>query len=1014
MKTLETLKVVLDATSEPLKRTIKTARREMEQFAKVTESQVKKAGNSVEKTKDPVKRVTDSIKEMNRQIKAFSSQAQVDAGIKRYTDEYMELVNNARTAEKQLKELQKQADGFSDKDKFRMSDEFKENEAAIRKAEEAAYALGRKQKEMRESGEDYQFTGEYQETINQLNKAKEHMKELGRQKKELEAESAKYGVGFEVESTRFQNIRNEVNETAKLISNLRQKIDELEIKGVHQEQTEGYKLTVVEAQKLEKELIRCYDLREQMKTDGTDQVESVKWRNIQASIAQATAEQERYNAAAAAKVDSGTHTESASAGFSSGSYIESAVATAQNAAAMAKPALSSVQQYAAGVKNSIAGVVKQIPFIGRFVTESAYLSKKGFSMMAHAASKVGSGISKAGGTAASLIKRFASGIPVIGRFTGAANKNSGAFGGGVKNLLKYGLGIRSLFVLVNKLRGALVEGFNNLSKFSSGTNSNLSLLSSQLSQLKNSLATAFEPILSVVTPVLSQLIDYVLGASNALAQFFAALTGKSSYNTAKRVNKDYAASLDKSASSASKATKENDKLKRTLMGFDEINKLDDDSSSGSGSGGGSGTSPAGDMFATESVGSQFSDLANMVKEAWQNADFTEIGSIVGTKINEVLQKISWDSIKETARKIAKSIVTFLNGAIDAIDWNLVGGTVAEGLNTAIEFGYTFVTTFNWSKFGKSIGEAVNGFFDKLDWAKAGKTLSEGFKGIFSVINNALEEIDWTQIGKDLGTFLTNIDWAGCLASVGTTIANVLIAALKLADGLFKAIKDGIKNVKWSEVADKAWGLFKKAWELIKTTISVGVSLLKNGWKSISSFVGGAVSVAISLAKKGWKKISSYVGSKVSVSVSLAKKGWTKLTDWIGGLTHTLKLKLPKIKVEWSTKKVAGFEIKYPSGFKTYKTGGFPEEGPFYMNRGEIAGKFSNGKGVVANNQQITAGIANAVGPAVYNATKAAMQEGGNTNRIIVTLEPDAKGLFRIVKTEAQNYTNSHGVSPFPV
>lgn len=913
MKTLETLKVVLDATSEPLKRTIKTARREMEQFAKVTESQVKKAGNSVEKTKDPVKRVMDSIKEMNRQIKAFSSQVQVDAGIKRYTDEYMELVNNARTAEKQLEELQKQADGFSDKDKFKMSDEFKE-------------------------------------------------------------------------------IQSQAKEASTRLDELKKKKAEMDASGLPVSHWDAYKETVSGIEETENELKYLKGEMEDMKANGTDQVESVKWRNIQASIAQATAEQERYNAAVAAKVDSGNHTESTSAGFSSGSYIESAVATAQNAVAVAKPALSSVQQYAVGVKNSIAGVVKQIPFIGRFVTESAYLSKKGFSMMAHAASKVGSGISKAGGTAASLIKRFASGIPVIGRFTSAANKNSGAFGGGIKNLLKYGLGIRSLFVLVNKLRGALVEGFNSLSKFSSGTNSNLSLLSSQLSQLKNSLATAFEPILSVVTPVLSQLIDYVLGASNALAQFFAALTGKSSYNTAKRVNKDYAASLDKSASSASKAAKENDKLKRTLMGFDEINKLDDDSSSGSGSGGGSESSSAGDMFATETVESQFSDLADMVKEAWQNADFTEIGSIVGVKINEALQKIPWDSIKETARKIAKSIATFLNGAIDAIDWSLVGGTVAEGLNTAIEFGYTFVTTFNWSKFGKSIGEAVNGFFDKLDWAKAGKTLSEGFKGIFSVINNALEEIDWAQIGKDLGAFLVNIDWAGCLASVGTTIVNVLIAALKLADGLFKAIKDGINNVKWSEVADKAWELFKKAWKLIKATISVGVSLLKNGWKSITSFIGGTV----------------------SVSIRLAKKGWAKLTDWLGGLTHTLKLKLPKIKVEWSTKKVAGFEIKYPSGFKTYKTGGFPEEGPFYMNRGEIAGKFSNGKGVVANNQQITTGIANAVGPAVYNATKAAMQEGSNANRIIVTLEPDAKGLFRIVRTEAQNYTNSHGVSPFPV
>ena len=75
---------------------------------------------------------------------------------------------------------------------------------------------------------------------------------------------------------------------------------------------------------------------------------------------------------------------------------------------------------------------------------------------------------------------------------------------------------------------------------------------------------------------------------------------------------------------------------------------------------------------------------------------------------------------------------------------------------------------------------------------------------------------------------------------------------------------------------------------------------------------------------------------------------------------SLKFKLPKIKVQWGTKKVGRFEIKYPSGFKTYATGGFPEDGWFRANHGELMGKFDNGKTVVANNKQITQGIADAV------------------------------------------------------
>jgi len=41
---------------------------------------------------------------------------------------------------------------------------------------------------------------------------------------------------------------------------------------------------------------------------------------------------------------------------------------------------------------------------------------------------------------------------------------------------------------------------------------------------------------------------------------------------------------------------------------------------------------------------------------------------------------------------------------------------------------------------------------------------------------------------------------------------------------------------------------------------------------------------------------------------------------------------------------------------TFSTGGFPEDGLFMANHGELVGKFSNGRTVVANNEQIIDGI----------------------------------------------------------
>ena len=68
--------------------------------------------------------------------------------------------------------------------------------------------------------------------------------------------------------------------------------------------------------------------------------------------------------------------------------------------------------------------------------------------------------------------------------------------------------------------------------------------------------------------------------------------------------------------------------------------------------------------------------------------------------------------------------------------------------------------------------------------------------------------------------------------------------------------------------------------------------------------------------------------------------------------------------------------------KSYATGGFPEEGPFFMNRGEIAGKFSNGKSVVANNKQITDGIEEAAYRGFMRGMAASNSMGGGNEQLI--------------------------------
>lgn len=318
--------------------------------------------------------------------------------------------------------------------------------------------------------------------------------------------------------------------------------------------------------------------------------QSEKWKKLSGQISTAERMVESYKGAMRRLEGTGKDTQLVNqGGLSSGSYL-------QAAGAIAKGAVSGIPDTLRMIKAQTVEVIQSIPIIGRVVTESAYIGSKAFKGMKSVLEKVTPAIKKAGGAAASLIQKFASGIPLINKFTGGIKQSNNAFGGGIFKILKYTLGIRSLYALVNKLRTALVSGFQNLAQYSSETNASLSTLMSSLTQLKNSLATAFSPILNVIAPILNALIQKVNQAVTAIGAFFAAITGKTVFTRAKAVQQNYAASLQNNASSAKKANEENKKLQKTLLGFDQINKLNDetdsqDDSSGGGAGGG-GISPA--------------------------------------------------------------------------------------------------------------------------------------------------------------------------------------------------------------------------------------------------------------------------------------------------------------------------------------------------------------------------------------------------------------------------------------
>lgn len=557
--------------------------------------------------------------------------------------------------------------------------------------------------------------------------------------------------------------------------------------------------------KAEKTLDRYYEKRDKMEALGVDK-ESRSWKSLDYDIKNAEESLDRYNQKKSQMENSG---EDVSRPVSFGkqflNFGSSALSFGKNAFA-----------------KGWGGITKL------------------FGGMNSTFSKVTSAIKRTSGAFGALIQKFASGIPSIGKFNSSMRQSGGSIGSSLKNVLKYTIGIRSLFVLFNRIRSSVVDGFQNLVQYSNRTNQSISLLMSSLTQLKNALATAFAPVLNVVSPILDTLIQKIISVVNIIGQLTSALTGSGTYIRAKKVNQDYAASLNQNAASAKDANEANKELQKTILGFDQINKLDDNSSSGSTGGDSSlGGLSASDMFETVQIPNKIKGIAQQIKDAWKNADFTEIGSIVGKKLNSALENIPWENIRETCNRIAKSVATFLNGFIESTDWSLLGNTLSQGINTVFDAANTFALNFHWVSLGNAVGDGINGALRSLDWGIIRDATGNIGIGIGDALNGAVVSIDWRLIGIALSNginiifaaakdFADTFEWENLGLSVSTGI-NSALGGLdwgliqgtihNAVSGIISSINSYIQAADWNLIGNTIGQYWNSKLEIFRTAVT---------------------------------------------------------------------------------------------------------------------------------------------------------------------------------------------------
>lgn len=826
---LAKLQVKLEAQADEYVKEIKRAnsetKRAVASMTKETE-RLKKQSSSMSMWKNTGKLIADSVKHaipnikaLSAEIKGYVKEAQVAAGVKVYTDEYASVRNSMEKTRKKLKELRQEEKALQQMGEHKgESDRYQSLRKSAEKAQSELDALKRKMAELAQEGKEKEITPKFAKLDTEYSTEQENLKNL---KKEYERRRKNNIPMLDTNADgTLTNVEEELTKSMERAETLKKELEELRKEGKDWQPTEAARKLSEQMEKASEKLGKYRTDMTDLRADGVDRGTNA-WIKNQKEIAKTRGEMEKYKTMSRNMESSGEDVKKGTGG-----------------------AVASVKAVINEMKKSLSQTK-----VGSFVSKGWGGATKLFKGVTSGAKLATTAIKKCSGAAASLIHRFSNGISAAWRFAkgllslgrGARN-TAGGFQGGLKGLLMYGLGIRSLFALVNRLRSVLTEGMNNLAQYSDSTNGSLSMLMSSLTQLKNALATAFVPILNAAAPMLNLLIQKVIAAVTTLGQLFASLTGQSGFVAAKRVNQDYAKSLNSNADSAKKANKENKKLQNTLFGFDQINKLNDNSDSDDTAdiSTGGGLTPA-DMFESVPFDSKVSDFAKKLKDAWKNADFTEVGQIVGIKLNDALNQISWGPIQKTAQKVGKSIGTFISGFVEVPDLGTnIGKAIAEAVNTGVGVINAFLDNTRWDSVGKFIGDGLNGAVNTVDWSGIGHMFAQKWNAIFTTIGEVARTFKWSNFGRNLASGLnkaiTDFDWAGNGARISD-----------LALGLLNTLTTFLEQTDWVKLGASIKSFIAAIdWKSIGTELSRAIGDI---FGALGAIVGGLVGDAFKNAQK---------------------------------------------------------------------------------------------------------------------------------------------------------------------
>ena len=593
--------------------------------------------------------------------------------------------------------------------------------------------------------------------------------------------------------------------------------------------------------------------------------------------------------------------------------------------------------------------------------------------------------------------------------------------------------LRYSFVL-NATKGA--QG--DFARTSNNWANQVRILKEQFKELAGIIGNGLLKVLQPLIILLNKVLGLAISVANSLSQAFGGKKIKESSTSVSNMASgmgDIASGAEDTSSGLDSADKSAKKLKRTLAGFDQLNVLsapDSGSSTSSGAGGGGGD-------ITGLANASYISTEEEVESGVDKADeyFKQVSEIYH-KWFDNLPKLKINFDKEQALEDIKGIgldilntISGLGSFVITIGINLANDLdigklandfislvksvtgLASSLTDVLVPAFEKLYDIGLKPVVEWIGEKVHDAFKTLsgiidDFAKFVEDNAEGFKAwgeILGVVAKAIWSIIEPMADAAWNTF------KGLVLAIYEVFKLLLKILLEVGKALVKVVKD----------PKQAWDDFKSYvgsfFDNMKNKAGSAVSGIKEAFKGIPEWFRTTFTKAWTNVKNVFSKggkvftgIKDGILSGLKSVINALIRGINRVVAIpFNGLNAALnKLKNVKILGRKPFSKLIG-NISVPQIPMLAKGGVITS--PTIAMMGEYAGAKTNPE--IVTPQSILRETISSSNDELINALLSA------TGRIIkaindsnVTLEGDAKGMFKVIKKEADNYTYRTGKPAF--